>query len=96
MLIDVTVLDVTRQNMQDLLLRIHGVEKPILIFVTHDINEALSIGQRVFVMKDSPGRIAQDIVSDISGSVTYLERSASLEFSVLRRQIFEELCDESC
>ena len=86
----------TRQNMQDLLLRIHGVEKPILIFVTHDINEALSIGQRVFVMKDSPGRIAQDIVVDISGSVTYLERSESQEFSVLRRQIFEELCDESC
>lgn len=48
---------ITRMNLQDQLVRIHGGLKKTFIFVTHDINEAFKLGTRVIVM--SEGRILQ-------------------------------------
>lgn len=48
---------ITRMNLQDELLRIHGGLKKTFIFVTHDINEAFKLGNKVVVM--SHGRIRQ-------------------------------------
>ncbi len=48
---------ITRMNLQDQLIRIHGGLKKTFIFVTHDINEAFKLGTRVIVM--SEGRIIQ-------------------------------------
>jgi glycine betaine/proline transport system ATP-binding protein len=46
-----------RRDMQDLLLRIQSEFQRTIVFVTHDLNEAMRIGQRVMVMKD--GRVVQ-------------------------------------
>ncbi|ASA26243.1 ABC transporter ATP-binding protein [Paenibacillus donghaensis] len=48
---------ITRMNLQDELLRIHGGLKKTLLFVTHDINEAFKLGNRVIVM--DKGRVCQ-------------------------------------
>ncbi|MGM9973011.1 MAG: ABC transporter ATP-binding protein [Clostridiaceae bacterium] len=48
---------ITRMNLQDELLHIHGGLKKTFIFVTHDINEAFKLGNKVVVM--SHGRIRQ-------------------------------------
>ena len=48
---------ITRMNLQDQLLKIHGGLKKTFIFVTHDINEAFKLGKRVIIMKD--GQIVQ-------------------------------------
>lgn len=48
---------ITRMNLQDQLIRIHGGLKKTFIFVTHDISEAFKLGTRVIVM--SEGRILQ-------------------------------------
>jgi len=48
---------ITRMNLQDELLRIHGGLKKTFIFVTHDINEAFKMGTRVIIM--NKGRICQ-------------------------------------
>jgi osmoprotectant transport system ATP-binding protein len=40
----------TRLNLQDELLRIHGGVKKTFLFVTHDINEAFKLGTRVIIM----------------------------------------------
>jgi osmoprotectant transport system ATP-binding protein len=48
---------ITRMNLQDELLRIHGGLKKTFIFVTHDINEAFKLGTSVIVM--NKGRISQ-------------------------------------
>lgn len=48
---------ITRMNLQNELLRIHGGLKKTFIFVTHDINEAFKLGTRVIVM--NKGRISQ-------------------------------------
>ncbi len=47
----------TRQNLQDELQRIWQVEKITMIIVTHDVEEAVFLGDRVVVMQPHPGRI---------------------------------------
>ena len=47
----------TRELMQELLLGIWEAEKKTVLFVTHDIDEAVFMGSRVLVMSARPGRI---------------------------------------
>jgi glycine betaine/proline transport system ATP-binding protein len=46
-----------RRDMQDLLLQLQAEDQRTTIFVTHDLNEAMRIGDRVMVMRD--GRVVQ-------------------------------------
>lgn len=48
---------ITRTNLQDELLRLHGGLKKTFLFVTHDITEAFKLGNRVVVMNE--GRVCQ-------------------------------------
>jgi glycine betaine/proline transport system ATP-binding protein len=41
-----------RRDMQDLLLQLQTEDQRTIVFVTHDLNEAMRIGQRIMVMKD--------------------------------------------
>ena len=47
----------TREVMHDLILHIHRSEKTTIVFVTHDVDEAIYLGQRVVLMEPRPGRI---------------------------------------
>src|SRR4051812_14320626 len=47
----------SREVMHDLILHIHRIERPTIVFVTHDVEEAIYLGQRVVVMQPRPGRI---------------------------------------
>jgi NitT/TauT family transport system ATP-binding protein len=47
----------TREVMHDLILHVSMLEKTTIIFVTHDVEEAIYLGQRVVVMAPRPGRI---------------------------------------
>ncbi len=55
----------TRERMQQLLLDIWGRFQPTVLFVTHDIDEALILSDRVLVMTHRPGRIREEIVVDL-------------------------------
>jgi NitT/TauT family transport system ATP-binding protein len=55
----------TRERMQQLLLGIWGRLKPTVLFVTHDIDEALVLSDRVLVMTHRPGRIREEIVVNL-------------------------------
>ena len=46
----------TRESMQELLLQVQNVERTTILFVTHDIDEALYLSDRVLVMSPRPGR----------------------------------------
>jgi NitT/TauT family transport system ATP-binding protein len=46
----------TRESMQELLLQVQSLEKTTILFVTHDIDEALYLSDRVLVMSLRPGR----------------------------------------
>ncbi len=59
----------TRETMQFELLRIWSLTKKTILFVTHDVEEAVACGTRVVVMTPGPGRIAVDRAIDFSRSV---------------------------
>jgi NitT/TauT family transport system ATP-binding protein len=49
----------TREYMQDELLKIWQRERPTVIFVTHSIDEAIKLSDRVAIMTPRPGRVAE-------------------------------------
>ena len=51
----------TRLDMQDLLVKLWREVQATVLFVTHSVEEAVYLGDRVFVMATTPGRIAGDI-----------------------------------
>jgi ABC-type nitrate/sulfonate/bicarbonate transport system ATPase subunit len=51
----------TRRSLQDELLRLHLDTRKTILFVTHDIDEAVRLGDRVLVMSARPGRIIEDV-----------------------------------
>ena len=51
----------TRLDMQDLLVRLWREVEATVLFVTHSVEEAVYLGDRVFVMATTPGRIAAEL-----------------------------------
>jgi NitT/TauT family transport system ATP-binding protein len=47
----------TREVMHDLILHVSKLEQATIVFVTHDVEEAIYLGQRVVLMAPRPGRI---------------------------------------
>jgi NitT/TauT family transport system ATP-binding protein len=55
----------TRHRLQEEVLEIWQREKKTIILVTHNIDEAVFLADRVFVMRDSPGSIEEEIAVDL-------------------------------
>ena len=51
----------TRGDMQELLLRIWGESASTILFVTHDVDEAIYLADRIFVLCSRPGTIIEDV-----------------------------------
>ncbi|MGE8187254.1 ABC transporter ATP-binding protein [Pseudomonas sp. NPDC086278] len=83
----------TRLQMQQLLLRVWGNSKKTVLFVTHDIDEAILLGDRVYVMGARPGRIKQILDVPINRPRT-LDMVMERSFIDMKRQIFGLLHDE--
>lgn len=81
----------TRITMQQEILRIWEAEKSTMILVTHDIDEAIVLGDRVVVMSPRPGTIRK--ILDI-----HLARPRDRtdpDFALLRREIYREFFSQS-
>jgi NitT/TauT family transport system ATP-binding protein len=57
--------EITRHQLQDLLLELWAVENKTVIFVTHNISEAVYLSDRIVVMSRHPGRINHIIHSNL-------------------------------
>lgn len=83
----------TRLQMQQLLLRVWGNSKKTVLFVTHDIDEAVLLGDRVYVMGARPGRIKQILDVPIERPRT-LDMVMERSFIDMKRKIFGLLHDD--
>jgi len=83
----------TRLQMQQLLLRVWGNSKKTVLFVTHDIDEAILLGDRVYVMGARPGRIKQILDVPIERPRT-LDMVMERSFIDMKRKIFGLLHDD--
>ena len=84
----------TRALMQELLLGIWEREKKTVLFVTHDIEEAIFIASRCLVMSARPGRIKADVTIDLPYPRHYTLKT-SPEFSAFKAQLTEEIRAEA-
>ena len=80
----------TRGLMQELLLGIWERERKTVLFVTHDIEEAIFLASRVLVMTARPGRIKADIAIELPHPRHYTIKT-SPEFSALKARLTEEI-----
>jgi ABC-type nitrate/sulfonate/bicarbonate transport system ATPase subunit len=55
----------TAQHLRDLLVALWIRRRPTIIFVTHDLREALSLGDRVLFLSSGPARVALDLPLDL-------------------------------
>ena len=78
----------TRELMQELLLGIWEAERKTVLFVTHDIDEAVFMGTRVVVMSARPGRIKLDHVVPLAHPRHYSVKTTPA-FSSLKAELTE-------
>ncbi len=84
----------TREVMHDLIRHVYLLEKTTVVFVTHDVEEALYLGQRVVVMAPRPGRI--DSIVDVPfGTEREQDLKLAPEFNELKRQILQRIRETS-
>ncbi|MEO1404645.1 MAG: ABC transporter ATP-binding protein [Cyanobacteria bacterium J06635_1] len=84
----------TRHMMQELLLTIWSTLKTTVIFVTHDIEEAIFLGDRIFVMGVQPGRIKAELEIPLARP-RHVDDMLTPEFTQLNRQVFELIREET-
>ena len=84
----------TRALMQEMLLGIWERDQKTVLFVTHDIEEAIFLGSRVIVMSARPGRIKAEINVDLPHPRSYKIKTTS-EFVQLKERLVEEIRTEA-
>jgi NitT/TauT family transport system ATP-binding protein len=84
----------TRSLMQELLLNIWEQSHKTVLFITHDIDEAILLGDRVHVMTARPGRIKEMVEIDIPRPRN-VDVLTSIEFITIKRRIMALIHDEA-
>lgn len=81
----------TRIHMQNEILRIWKLEQTTMILVTHDIDEAIFLSDRIVVLSSRPGSVKKIISVE---SARPRDRS-SVEFMKIRKEIYAEFFEDS-
>jgi NitT/TauT family transport system ATP-binding protein len=79
----------TRQGLQDEVLSLVEASKASVIFVTHDLEEAIYLGDRVIGLLPHPGRIGIELEIDLPRPRDQLTTREDPEFLRLRRELFD-------
>jgi NitT/TauT family transport system ATP-binding protein len=83
----------TRQVLQQEFLRIHQQSRKTTIFVTHNIDEALMLSDRIVVMRANPGRVHAVIRNDLPSPRT-LEHQSLPEYARLKAMVWESVAQD--
>jgi NitT/TauT family transport system ATP-binding protein len=78
----------TRADLEDLVLRVRAEYKVTVAFVTHDIDEAVYMADRIVVMAAGPGRILAEIDDHLPRPRDQVETKRDPLFAELRSEVF--------
>ncbi|MCZ2838843.1 ABC transporter ATP-binding protein [Modestobacter sp. VKM Ac-2985] len=81
----------TRADLEDLIRSLWHKLGVTILFVTHDIDESVYLGQRVLVLSSSPTVIMEDLAIDLPDERTQLETRSSPRFAELRGHVYEQI-----
>jgi ABC-type nitrate/sulfonate/bicarbonate transport system ATPase subunit len=84
----------TKEQMQQFLLNLWGRTHVTILMITHDVEEAIFLSQRVYVMSSRPGRLKLE-VPILLPEQRDLEIKLSPEFVDIKREIIHALRDDS-
>jgi NitT/TauT family transport system ATP-binding protein len=80
----------TRRNLQDELLRLWAKLKKTVVFVTHSIEEAIYLADRIVVMTYRPGTVKRDMLVELPR----MRDPAAPEFNALKRELGQLVMEE--
>jgi NitT/TauT family transport system ATP-binding protein len=81
----------TRQTLQDEVARLSAESGTTVVFVTHDLEEAIYLGDRVIAMESRPGRIGEVVDVDLPRPRNQLTTREDPHFLALRHRLFNLL-----
>lgn len=85
----------TRLELEDTLLKLWEELGTTILFVTHDIEEAIYLSDRVYVLGRRPSRIIESVVIDLSRARNQISTRGDIKFMELRNRIYKQISEES-
>lgn len=79
----------TRIELEDLVLKMNRDLKMTVLFVTHDIDEAVYMGDRVVVLSGAPAKVSRDLTIDLPRNRDQITTKSLPEYGQLRAEVFE-------
>ncbi|WP_254206364.1 ABC transporter ATP-binding protein [Nocardia alni] len=81
----------TRADLEDLVLTLWKRLGVTILFVTHDIDESVYLGQRVIVLSNSPTVVLEEVPIDLPGDRDQLTTRSQARFTELRARIYARI-----
>jgi NitT/TauT family transport system ATP-binding protein len=81
----------TRFDLEDLTLRVREEYGVTIVFVTHDIDESVYLGDRVIVLSSGPCQVKEILDVDLPSPRTQAETRGLARFAELRTHVFEQI-----
>jgi len=82
---------ITRQELQDEVARLAKDERRTVVFVTHDLEEAIYLGDRVVALAANPGRIAEIVSIELPRPRKQLTTREDPRFLEYRHRLYRHL-----
>jgi NitT/TauT family transport system ATP-binding protein len=81
----------TRADLEDLVRRLWRERGITVLFVTHDIDEAVYLGQRVLILSSSPTVVQEQLKIDLPDERDQLHTRVAPRFAELRTHVYEQI-----
>ena len=81
----------TKAALQDEILRVHATTGTTIVFITHDVEEAVYLGDRAIALAGEPGRIAAEIPIDLPRPRDQLTTREAPRFLELRHRLHDAI-----
>jgi NitT/TauT family transport system ATP-binding protein len=81
----------TRVELQDLILKLWAQSGLTILFVTHDIDESVYLGERVIVLSKSPTYVRESLVIDLPADRDQITTRALPRFTDLRTHVYGQI-----
>jgi NitT/TauT family transport system ATP-binding protein len=81
----------TRLELEDALLRLWAELKTTIVFITHDIEEAIYLSDRIWVLSRRPSEIIEEVRVDFSRPRNQLSTRAEARFMEIRNKIYRQI-----
>jgi NitT/TauT family transport system ATP-binding protein len=81
----------TRADLEDLIRLLWHRLKVTVLFVTHDIDEAVYLGERVLILSHAPTEVMEDVTIDLPDARSQLETRSLPRFGELRKHVYAQI-----